>query len=90
MHDYFIEKSLLRGKIKASKEVRKMDNFKLTFGVEPTDNYAKAKQDVLQAMLSVRSLTPLEQQKLATEVFGATQVAIAMEAFRQLLGGQSK
>lgn len=63
-----------------------MDNFNLSFGVEPTDNYNKAKKDLLQAMISVQSLTPLEQRQLATEVFGATKVAMAVEAFRQLFG----
>lgn len=52
-----------------------MEQFKPTFGIEPTNKYAKAKKDLIQAMNSVRELTPQEQQMLATELFGAEKIA---------------
>lgn len=33
-----------------------MDNYRVTVGVEPTNDYEKAKQDVMQAMISIRKL----------------------------------
>lgn len=47
-----------------------MDYFKPTVGVEPKNKYDKARQDLIQAMNSIRELTPQEQQMLATEFFG--------------------
>ena len=64
-----------------------MDNFNLSFGVEPTDNYIKAKKDLLQAIMSIQVLTPLERKHLTEEVFGAAYVASIMEAFSRGIGG---
>ena len=58
-----------------------MDYFKPTFGIEPINKYAKAKQDLMQAMSSIRELTQQEQQMLATELFGATKVAALLNLF---------
>ena len=63
-----------------------MDNYKLTFGIEPTDTYEKAKQDLLQAWKSIRELSPEEQRVLAEEFFGAAQVAAAVEMFGKCFG----
>ena len=52
-----------------------MDYFKPTFGVETTNKYDKAKQDLIKAMNSVRELTNQEQRMLAMELFGAANVA---------------
>ena len=30
-----------------------MDHYRVTIGVEPTNDYDKAKQDVMQAMISI-------------------------------------
>lgn len=63
-----------------------MDKYKLTFGIEPTDEYEKAKQDLLQALHSLRVLSPQEQRVLAEEIFGTAQVAFAMDVFNKYLG----
>lgn len=55
-----------------------MNSFKLTPGIEPTNPYDKAKQDLIKAMNSVRELTDQEQKMLATELFGAAKVAAVL------------
>ena len=60
-----------------------MEEYKLTLGMEPTDDYKKAKQDLIQAILSIQKLPPQQQQKLATELFGAAKLTAAMQIFRQ-------
>ena len=63
-----------------------MDKYKLTFGIEPTDKYKKAKQDLIQALRSLQELSPQEQRVLAEEMFGIAQVAVAMDMFNKYLG----
>lgn len=63
-----------------------MDKYKLTFGIEPTDKYEKAKQDLIQALHSLQELSPQEQRVLTEELFGAAQVAIAINMFNKYLG----
>lgn len=63
-----------------------MDKYKLTFGIEPTNKYLKAKQDLLQAWKSIRELSPEEQRVLAEEFFGAARVAIAVDMFGEYFG----
>ena len=60
-----------------------MDKYKLTFGIEPTDKYNKAKQDLIQALKSLQELSPQEQRVLAEEMFGIAQVAVAMDMFNK-------
>lgn len=60
-----------------------MEEYKLTLEMEPTDDYKKAKQDLIQAILSVQKLPPQQRQKLATELFGAAKLTAAMQIFRQ-------
>jgi len=60
-----------------------MEEYKLTLGIEPTDGYKKAKQDLIQAMQSIQNLSPQEQQMLAEELFGATYVMTANQIFHQ-------
>lgn len=55
-------------------EVYKMEQYKLTVGIEPTDEYKKAKQDLIQAMQSFQKLSPQQRQLLAEELFGAYNV----------------
>lgn len=55
-----------------------MDCFKPTFGIEPTNKYDKAKQDLIKAMNSVRELTDQEQRMLAMELFGAANVVAVL------------
>lgn len=63
-----------------------MEEYKLTLGIEPTDDYKKAKQDLLQAMRSIQKLSPQQQQLLAEEFVGAANVAAFQELFRQIFG----
>lgn len=63
-----------------------MDNYRVTVGVEPTNDYDKAKQDVMQAMASIRKLPPQQQRMLAEELVGAANVAALMNSFRQNFG----
>lgn len=51
-----------------------MEQYKLTVGIEPTDEYKKAKQDLIQAMQSFQKLSPQQRQLLAEELFGAYNV----------------
>ncbi len=60
-----------------------MEGYKVTTRIEPTDNYQKAKQDLIQAILSIQKLPPQQRQKLATELFGAAKLTAAMQIFRQ-------
>lgn len=46
-----------------------MEEYKITFGAEPTDEYIEAKKDFIKAMSSIQKLTPQEQQALAKEIF---------------------
>ena len=58
-----------------------MDKFKITVGIEPTDKYVKAKQDLLQAWKSFGELTPAEREVLVREVIGAEKVAAVKAIF---------
>lgn len=60
-----------------------MDRFKPAIGIEPTNKYDKAKQDLIQAMNSIRELSQQEQQKLFTELFGATGIAGVLSLFNR-------
>lgn len=62
-----------------------MDKYKLTFGVEPTDKYNKAKQDLIQALTSLQELSTEERHVLTEEVFGVAQVAVAVDIFNKYL-----
>lgn len=63
-----------------------MDNYRMTVGIEPTNDYDKAKQDVMQAMLSVRKLPPQQQRMLAEELVGTANVTALMNIFLQNFG----
>lgn len=60
-----------------------MDRFKATIGIEPTNKYDKAKQDLIQAMNSIQELSQQEQQKLFTELFGAARIAAVLSLFNR-------
>ena len=57
-----------------------MEEYKLTLGMEPTDDYKKAKQDLIQAMRSIQKLSPQQQ-----ELFGAANVMVLSQILRQYL-----
>lgn len=59
-----------------------MDCFKPTFGIEPTNKYDKAKQDVTKAIVSVRALEPWQREQLAKELLGA-DILIALHGIMQ-------
>lgn len=48
----------------------------ITVDVQPQDSYAKARNDMLKAIDSINKLTPEEQQRLATELFGIERVVV--------------
>lgn len=48
----------------------------VTVDVQPQDSYAKARNDMLKAIDSINKLTPEEQQRLATELFGIERVVV--------------
>ncbi len=60
-----------------------MDNYKLTVAMEPTDKYEKARQDLLQAMNSIRALSSYQQRRLCEEFFGAANVAAVYAMMQQ-------
>ncbi|NCE98349.1 hypothetical protein [Emergencia sp. 1XD21-10] len=45
-----------------------MTDFQLKPVIEPTNDYNKAKKDVIQAIESIRKLNPREQEKLLEEI----------------------
>ena len=53
--------------------------------MKPTDDYKKAKQDLIQAMRSIQKLSPQQQQMLAEELFGAANVMVLSQILRQYL-----
>ena len=63
-----------------------MDNYKLTVGIEPTDEYEKAKLDFLQAMESISKLSDLQKQMLLEELYGAANVAIMYSILKKHFG----
>ena len=63
-----------------------MENYQVTIGVEPTNDYDKAKQDLEQALGSIRKLSPWQQQMLAEEFVGMTNVAFLIKLLNQGLG----
>ena len=60
---------------------------KPTIGIEPTDPYEKAKQDILTAIDSVRVLPPEQQEMLARELFQVVDVSAALRLMQYLLYG---
>lgn len=64
-----------------------MNEFKPTVGIEPTDQYAKARQDVMQAFDSVRKLEPWQREQLAKDLFGAEVAATIYVILQQNFGG---
>ena len=62
-----------------------MEEYKLTLEMEPTDDYKKAKQDLIQAMRSIQKLSPQQQQMLAEELFEAAYVMVLSQILRQYL-----
>ncbi len=62
-----------------------MEEYKLTMGITPTDDYEKAKKDLIRAMQSIQKLSPQQQQMLAKELFGAANVMALMEMIHRYM-----
>lgn len=52
-----------------------MDDYDINISIEPKDKYAKAKEDVIQAMKSMQELTSQQRDQLVKELFGPEAVA---------------
>lgn len=63
-----------------------MVRFKPTFGIEPTDKYAKAQQDIIQALNSISELEPWQREQLAKELLGTETTAALCNMMRQYFG----
>ena len=63
-----------------------MDNYRITVGIEPINDYDKAKQDLMQALVSIRKLPPQQQRMLAEELVGVANVATLLTIFNQIMG----
>ena len=63
-----------------------MDDYKLTVGIEPLDEYKKAKLDFLQAMESISKLSDSQKQMLLEELYGAANVVIMYNIFKKHFG----
>ena len=55
-----------------------MNQYRPTIGIEPTDKYEKAKQDLINAFYSFGKLSPVQQETLIKELFGAVNVATVL------------
>ena len=60
-----------------------MEEYQLTLGIEPTNDYEKAKQDLLQAIQSIQKLSPLQQQMLAKEFFETASNMALLKMFQR-------
>ena len=58
-----------------------LNDYKINLSVEPTNDYEKAKMDIIQAMNSIQKLSPQQREQLARELFGVERI----ELIRQLL-----
>lgn len=63
-----------------------MNNYRVTVGVEPTNDYDKAKQDVMQAWASISKLPSQQQRRLAEELVGEANVATLLNFFHPAFG----
>ena len=55
-----------------------MNKYKPTIKIESTDNYEKAREDLLTALHSFSKLSYIQQECLAKELFGAANVATVL------------
>ena len=60
-----------------------MNQYKPTIGIEPTDPYEKAKQDLITALKSFGMLSAIQQETLAKELFGAASVNAILNLIQQ-------
>ena len=55
----------------------------MSVGIEPTDKYQKAKQDLLQAINSFNKLDDMQKRCLLNEFYGAEKVAVVLDFLQQ-------
>lgn len=60
-----------------------MAEYKVSLGLEPTDKYKKARQDLIQAMKSINDLSPQQQKILVEEMLERAKNAAVIELFKQ-------
>lgn len=60
-----------------------MEQYRPTVGIEPTDKYEKAKQDLITAYNSFRELSPNQQVMLAKELLGAANVTAMLNVMQR-------
>ena len=60
-----------------------MCQYRPTVGVELTDKYEKAKQDLITAYNSFRELFPDQQEMLVKELFGTAKVAAVLNIIQR-------
>lgn len=58
-----------------------MNQYKITFGIEPTNQYLKAKQDVLQAWMSLSHLNEKERVCLMQEILDVINIPLNFNRF---------
>ena len=63
-----------------------MENFKVKLNVEPTNDYEKAKLELLKAMDSIRALPSYQQKQLDEELFGVQAVVTLARIMQQYFG----
>ena len=59
-----------------------------TVGIESTDPYEKARQDLIAAYNSFAVLTPTQKEMLVKELFGAANVNAAIQLMQNMLYGR--
>lgn len=67
-----------------------MNKVKAKIDFDPTDKYLKAKKDVIQAITSIRELSPAQQEQLALEFIGAEGVAALINFMNMVQQNYSK
>ena len=63
-----------------------MNRYKPVFGIEPTNKYDKAKQDLIQALNSYQALNQQEKKMLVEEFFGAANIAALTNILNRTVG----
>ena len=58
-----------------------------TVGIEPTNPYEKARQDLITAYNSFAVLTPLQKETLVKEMFGAANVNAVIQIMQHITYG---
>lgn len=63
-----------------------MEHYKVKVNVEPTNDYEKAKLDLIKAINSLRALPPYQQEQLVKEIFGVQAVATLAYIMQKYFG----